>query len=351
MAVTFHDYYQTLGVARDASEDEIKKAYRKLARQYHPDVNPRNKSAEERFKEISEAYEALSDPEKRERYNQLGADWKAGADFTPPPDWRAGWENVQVDNGASGAVFGSGDARGAGGFSDFFKTLFGAARRARAGSEVMRGQDIEAEIELDLEDAHHGARRAIAVQSLFPCPTCRGTGVRKNKLCPACGGAGVVARPKTLEVNIPAGVREGSVIRLAGQGEPGLGDAPAGDLLLRVRLGVHPVFKIVGNGDVYIDLPVAPWETALGARVNLPTLDGPVEMAIPAGAQGGQRFRLRGQGINRGNGARGDQYVRLKIVTPPNLTERERVLFKWLASESRFDPRESMKGRANGNGR
>ncbi len=344
MAITFHDYYQTLGVARDASEDEIKKAYRKLARQYHPDVNPRNKSAEEKFKEISEAYEALSDPEKRERYNQFDANWKYNANFTPPPDWGDGWEN---DGGDS---FGSEEARRARGFSDFFKTLFGAGRRPRADSAAMRGQDIEAEIELDLEDAHHGARRAIAVQSLFPCPACRGRGVRENRLCPACGGAGIVARPKTLEVNIPAGVREGSVIRLVGQGEPGPGDAPAGDLLLRVRLGAHPVFKIMNNGDVYIDLPVAPWETALGARVNLPTLDGPVVMAIPAGAQGGQRLRLRGQGINRRNGARGDQYVRLKIVTPPNLTQRERVLFERLAVESRFNPRELMNGRAGNNG-
>ncbi len=344
MAVTFHDYYQTLGVTRDASEDEIKKAYRKLARQYHPDVNPRNKSAEEKFKEISEAYEALSDPEKRERYNQLGANWKVGADFTPPPGWGAGWENVTVDYGDPDAIFGNGEARG--GFSDFFKTLFGAARRARADSVAMRGHDIEAEIELDLEDAHRGARRAIAVQSPFPCPACRGTGVRKNRLCPACDGAGVVARPKTLEVNIPAGVREGSVIRLTGQGEPGSGDAPAGDLLLRVRLSAHPLFKVMNNGDVYIDLPVAPWETALGARVNLPTLDGPVEMAIPAGAQGGQRLRLRGQGINRSHGGRGDQYVRLKIVTPPSLTARERELFERLAAESRFNPRALMNGHA-----
>jgi curved DNA-binding protein len=344
MAVKFHDYYETLGVQRAATTDEIKKAYRKLARKYHPDVNPNDKSAEEKFKEISEAYEVLSDPEKRKRYDQLGASWKAGADFTPPPGW-APWEGVRVEYGDLGDIFGAG---GAGDFSDFFETLFGARRASPRGAPrgapfAMRGRDVEAEVEISLEDAHRGATRAITIQATTSCPTCNGSGAVENKPCPTCRGAGVVRRPRTLDVSIPAGVRNGSVIRLAGQGEPGMGGARAGDLLLRLRLKPHQLFSLTSEGDIQIDLPVAPWETALGARVNVPTLDGSVEMTIPAGAQGGQRLRLRGQGLNRRGGGRGDEYVRLKIVTPPKPTEREKELFEQLAAESRFDPRELIR--------
>jgi len=348
MAVKFHDYYQTLGVARAATTDEIKKAYRKLARKFHPDVNPNDKSAEEKFKEISEAYEVLSDPEKRQRYDQLGANWKAGADFTPPPGWRpsgAGeWDGVRVEYGDLRDIFG-GRAGGGGGFSDFFETLFGARRGAARGAPfAMRGQDIEAEIEISLEDAHRGTSRTITIRYQEPCAACKGSGELNNKPCPTCHGAGVVTRPKTLDVAIPAGVREGSVIRLAGQGEPGSGNAPSGDLLLRLRLIPHRLFSVTSEGDVQIDLPVAPWETALGARVSVPTLDGSVEMTIPAGAQGGQRLRLRAQGLNRRSGGRGDEYVRLKIVTPTKPTQRERELFELLAAESRFNPRDLMNG-------
>jgi DnaJ-class molecular chaperone len=340
MAVKFHDYYKALGVERAATTDEIKKAYRKLARKYHPDVNPNDKSAEEKFKEVSEAYEVLSDPEKRKRYDQLGANWKAGSDFTPPPGW-APWEGVRVEYGDIGDIFGAATAGGVGDFSDFFETLFGARRGgARGVPFAMRGRDVEAEMEISLEDAHRGAMRAITIQATAPCPTCNGSGAIDNKPCPTCRGAGVVRRPKTLDVTIPAGVRNGSVIRLAGQGEPGMGPAPAGDLLLRLRLKPHRLFSVTPEGDVQIDLPVAPWETALGARVNVPTLDGSVEMSIPAGAQGGQRLRLRGQGLNRRGGGRGDEYVRLKIVTPPKLTEKEKELFEQLAAESKFNPRE-----------
>lgn len=344
MSVKFRDYYEVLGVARTASEDEIKKAYRKLARKYHPDVNPNDKTAEEKFKELNEAYEVLSDPEKRRRYDQLGANWKAGADFTPPP----GWENVRVEYGDFGDIFsGLGGGRGAGGFSDFFETLFGGARRGRGGAGfAMRGEDIEAEIELTLEDAHRGATRKVTLRTTVPCPACNGSGVKDNQPCAACRGAGMVSQPKTLDVDIPAGVQEGSVIRLAGQGDAGSGNAPAGDLLLRVRLRPHPLFAIKGEGDLQIELPVAPWEAALGAKVNVPTLDGSVEMTIPAGAQGGQQLRLRGQGMNRRRGGRGDQYVRLKIVIPPRLTGREKELFEKLAAESRFDARELLKGGA-----
>jgi curved DNA-binding protein len=338
MAVKFQDYYETLGVPRTATEDDIKKAYRRLARKYHPDVNPGDTAAEEKFKDIGEAYAVLSDPEKRERYDQLGENWKTGADFTPPP----GWEGGHVEYGDFGDLFGAGRS---GGFSDFFESLFGARRGPRAGAGfAMRGQDVEAAIELSLEEAHHGTTRTITLQTTVVCPTCNGSGMRDKQPCATCRGMGVVTRPKTLDVTIPAGVRHGSVIRLAGQGEAGTGNAPAGDLLLHVQLRPHALFHVLGEGDVELELPVAPWEAALGAKVRVPTIEGSVDMTVPAGAQGGQRLRLRGQGVQRRGSGRGDQYVRLKLVNPPTLTDSERALFEQLAAASRFNPRELMKG-------
>jgi curved DNA-binding protein len=339
MAVKFQDYYEVLGVARTATAGDIKKAYRKLARKYHPDVNPDDTTAEENFKDVREAYDVLSDPGKRKRYDQLGANWKAGAAFTPPPSWEGG--RVDADDMAD--LFGAG--RGPGGFSDFFATLFGARRGPRAGAGfAMRGQDVEAAIELSLEEAHHGATRTITLHTTAMCPTCHGSSVQEQQPCATCRGTGVVTRPKTLDVTIPAGVRHGSVIRLAGQGEPGTGQAPAGDLLLHVQLRPHPLFHVLDEGDMEIELPVAPWEAALGAKVRVPTLEGAVAMAVPAGAQGGQRLRLRGQGMQRRGSGRGDQYVRLKLVNPPTLTDGERALFEQLAAASRFNPRELTKG-------
>ena len=347
MAVQFRDYYEALGVNKNASDDEIKSAFRKQARKYHPDVNPNDKSAEEKFKEINEAYEVLSDPEKRKRYDTLGPNWKAGEEFRPPPGWQ---QESRVDFGDMGDIFGGAGGRGggAGGFSDFFETLFGGGRRGRRGGAgfSMRGRDIEAEIELTLEEAHRGGKRGISLQTMESCPDCRGSGSKDGKtVCPTCRGAGVVQRPKTLEVTIPPGVRDGSVIRLASQGEPGANGAPSGDLLLRVRLRPHRLFDITGDHDVQLDLPVAPWEAALGARVSVPTLEGPVEMTVPAGAQAGQRLRLRGQGLNRRGGGRGDQYARLRIVNPPRLSAAERELFEKLRDASRFDARELMPNR------
>jgi curved DNA-binding protein len=339
MAVKFQDYYEVLGVSRTATAGDIKKAYRKLARKYHPDVNPDDTTAEEKFKDVREAYDVLSDPEKRQRYDQLGANWKAGAEFTPPP----GWEGGRVDADDIGDILGAG--HGAGGFSDFFATLFGARRGPRAGAGfAWRGQDVEAAIALSLEEAHHGATRTITLHTTAVCSTCNGSGVQEKHPCATCRGAGVVTRPKTLDVTIPAGVRHGSVVRLAGQGEPGTGQASAGDLLLHVQLRPHPLFHVLDEGDMEIELPVAPWEAALGAKIRVPTLDGAVDMTVPAGAQGGQRLRLRGQGMQRRGSGRGDQYVRLTLVNPPTLTDSERALFEQLAAASRFNPRELMKG-------
>jgi curved DNA-binding protein len=339
MAVKFKDYYQILGVPRTATEVEIKRAYRQLARKHHPDLNPEDKSAEEKFKEINEAYTVLSDPEKRQHYDELGPSWQAGADFTPPP----GWENVRVQFDDLGDVFGMG--RGRGGFSDFFETLFGGVRGTRAGPGfAMRGLDVEADISIRLEDILHGATRPLTLQAAELCSSCGGAGSRDGRLCSSCAGAGVVRRPKSLTVHIPVGMREGSVIRLAGQGEPGSGNAPAGDLYLRVHLEPHPLFTLVGENDLQLELPVAPWEAALGTKATVPTLDGPVEMTIPPDTQGGQRLRLRGKGLQRRDGGSGDLYVKLKIVVPQKLTASERELFEKLAATSSFRAREAMTG-------
>ena len=365
MAVKFHDYYQTLGVARDANEDAIKKAYRKAARKHHPDLNPGDKAAEARFKEINEAYEVLSDKEKRRRYDALGANWKAGMDFTPPPGGAAGggFRGAPADFGDafSGGGFG-GFRGGAGGFSDFFETLFGGAGR-RSGARgfswsteggfgqagggfqaAARGGDVESEVVLGLEEAHRGTRRAVRIPVEEPCPECGGTGAKNGQPCPRCRGAGVVSRAEEFTVNIPKGAQDGSVIRIAGKGGAGLGGGGRGDLYLRIHIAPHERFRTRGGGDVEMDLPVAPWEAMLGSKVQVPTLDGPVELRIPPNTQGGRTLRLKGRGAARTDGGRGDQYVRLRIVVPPHPSAREKELMQQLASESRFDARQAEGG-------
>jgi curved DNA-binding protein len=339
MAVQFKDYYETLGVPRTASEADIRKHYRKLARQYHPDVNPGDKAAEDRFKEINEAYQVLSDPEKRKKYDDLGPNWQAGSEFTPPPGRQAAGGRTEFRDFSD--LFGNGGAGG--GFSDFFEGMFGRGAGARTGAAFRRkGPNVEAEIEITLEEAHSGGTHRIAFEGSETCPECNGTGQKDNKACPKCHGSGLIRRRKSLEVTIPKGVRDGSLIRLAGQGEPGINGGPPGDLLLRVRLAPHPLFRIIETDDLEIELPTAPWEAALGAKVEVPTLDGPVEMKIHAGTQGGQRLRLRGQGLNRRPSGRGDLYARIKLVNPPKLNREEKELYEKLAAESRFNARELL---------
>ena len=339
MAVKYRDYYEILGVPRTAAADEIKKAYRRLARKHHPDVNPGDKGAEEKFKEINEAYAVLSDPEKRRRYDQLGAAWENGADFTPPP----GWETVEMDWEDIGDVFGGrGEAFD---FSDFFTTLFGARRRTRPGAGfTTKGRNVEAEITLGLAEIHRGGKKTISIDGAENCPECGGTGRRDRRACPACRGRGYVQRRRQMEVNIPLGVREGTMIRLAGQGNPGAGGGPPGDLYLRVKLRPDSRFTILGDDDIQLELPIAPYEAVLGAKVRVPTLDGAVEMGIPGGSQAGRRLRLRNQGLNRRDGGRGDLYVKLKIVVPRQPTEGERELYARLASASSYDPRRDLAG-------
>jgi curved DNA-binding protein len=337
MAVKFKDYYELLGVKRDANEDQIRQAYRKLARKHHPDVNPGDKSAEDKFKEINEAYEVLSDPEKRKRYDRLGANWKNGAEFTPPP----GWGNVNVEYSDFSEVFGGG-----GGFSDFFESLFGGGRsadrdtqRRRSGrAKASKGQDTEAEMAISLEDAHRGGIHRITIQAVRVCPACNGAGELNGTVCATCRGQGQVLSPKTIDVNIPPGAREGSVIKLARQGQAGLRGTEAGDLYVKLGIKPHPVFAVSGD-DITAEVAIAPWEAVLGARIEVSTIEGKAEMTVPAGSQGGQRMRLRSQGLNRRGGGRGDLYVKLKIVVPTHPTDKEKELFKELGETSRFNPR------------
>jgi curved DNA-binding protein len=344
MAVQFRDYYEVLGVPRGASEDEIRKAFRKLARQYHPDVAKDKKTAEEKFKEVNEAYEVLGDPGKRKKYDQLGANWKQGADFRPPP----GWQNMRGERfGGAGARPGDGSEFhfGGTGFSDFFETLFGSMGgrsgfRGFAGEEQFaeRGRDVEGDIMVTLEEALRGSVRAINVQRAVPCEQCGGTGARNQHVCNVCGGSGRIAKADTYQVRIPPGVTEGQRLRIAGRGEVGMSGGAAGDLVLRVRLAKHPDFEIKDDNLVH-EIEIAPWEAVLGAQVRVPTLEGPVNIKVPPGTQNGQRLRVRGRGLPQRGGTRGDLLVSMRIEVPKEVNERERTLWEELSRESRFNPR------------
>jgi curved DNA-binding protein len=337
----FKDYYEVMGVARGATQDEIKRAYRKLARKFHPDVS-KEKDAEEKFKELQEAYEVLKDPEKRAAYDQLGANWRQGQDFRPPPDWGKGFE---FTGGPAGAGSGSRQRhqQQRADFSDFFSELFGARSpfghaqgfesaggpRGSSRSFSAAGQDHVARVEVDLEDAYRGGTRTIELRTPEITPD-----------------GHVIAKPRTLRVSIPAGVVEGQQIRLAGQGSPGLGEGPAGDLYLEVNFRPNPVFQADGR-DVTVQLPVAPWEAALGETISVPTLGGPVEMKLPIGARAGQRLRLRGRGLP--GSPPGDQYVTLKIVLPPD-NPKAREFFSRMKEELPFDPRAELAATASAAG-
>lgn len=305
----FKDYYQTLGVARDATAEEIKKAFRKLARKYHPDVS-REKDAETHMKEVNEAYTVLSDPEKRAAYDQLGRNYRPGQEFRPPPDWDAGFE-------FSGQRF---SPREAADFSDFFAELFGrmgGGFRPGQGGHAARGEDHHAKVMLDLEDAFHGATRQLSLR--LPGMDAQGR---------------VTLNTRTLNVKIPKGVREGQVIRLAGQGAQGA--AGAGDLLLEVHFRPHPRLRAAGR-DLYLTLPLAPWEAALGAIVAVELPDGSVKVRIPEGAQSGGQLRVRGRGIP--GEPPGDLLLELQVVLPPADTARAREIYQTMARELVFDPR------------
>jgi curved DNA-binding protein len=324
--VEYKDYYASLGVPKDAAQDDIQKAYRKLARKFHPDVN-KDPGAENRFKEIGEAYEVLKDPEKRQKYDQFGSAWRVRQQTGAPPP---GWENIRWDFGEGGDF-----DLGGSGFSSFFENLFGGAAagpggRRRSGAGVrwttggrpgagggawsQPGADTEARLPVTLEEAVRGGSREITLSDAQ-------TGERR-----------------TLAVKIPAGVRPGQRIRLAGKGQPGFGGGEPGDLFLRVELEPHPRFR-VEDGDLYATLPVAPWEAALGGEAEVETLQGPVRVRIPPGSSSGRRIRLRGKGLPKPGGEPGDLYAEIRIVVPETLSERERELYRELAQAASVPPR------------
>ena len=320
MPVQYKDYYEILGVTRAASDDEIKKSFRKLARQYHPDVAKDKKRAEEKFKEINEAYEVLSDPAKRKKYDELGANWKSGAEFRPPP----GWEGFQGRPSRGQGRAGQGAENfefhfGGTGFSDFFEQLFGSTGARRGGfsgfrsfedDEVAeRGRDVEGDIMVTLEEAAGGSIRTVSV--------------RHN------------SRAETYQVKIPPGVTEGQRLRIPGRGEHGSGGGPSGDLYLRVRIAKHPDFDVDGHNLIY-EADLAPWEAVLGAEISVPTLDGRVHIKIPPGTQSGQKLRVR----NRGLAGKGDLFVVTKIAAPAKVSDAEKKIWEQLQKESHFHPRD-----------
>ncbi|MBN1683836.1 MAG: DnaJ domain-containing protein [Gammaproteobacteria bacterium] len=308
----YKDYYKIMSVSRDASADEIKKAYRKLARKYHPDVS-KEKNAEEKFKEVQEAYEVLKDSKKRKAYDQLGANWKAQQEFTPPPGWH-------FDFG--GTDFGPFEQTG---FSDFFENLFGGgfAGRASRGKRhgfAARGEDIHSELSISLEEAFLGVKKAIQLQ----VPTIQPNGRASAKL-------------RTLHVKIPKGVTQGQQIRLTGQGGEGMGGAPAGDLYLKINIQPHAIFKLQDR-DVMLTLPITPWEAALGTKIEVPTLTGNVQLKISEGAQSGQKLRLKDRGLCSAK-EKGDQYVILKMMTPKPQTPEQKQFYEKMAQIMPFNPR------------
>jgi curved DNA-binding protein len=313
----YKDYYQIIGLSRDARQDEIKRAYRKLARKYHPDVS-KEADAEAKFKELGEAYEVLKDPEKRAAYNQLGANWKSGQDFKPPPNWDEGFE-------FKGGGFTGGDA---GDFSEFFEQLFGRAGYQSSGGrhygEHLRGQDSHAKIHIDLEDCYHGATRTISLST------------------PEMNAQGhIQVKHRSLNVKIPKGVKPGQHIKLAGQGNPSLGSGQAGDLFLEIAFNNHPLY-CVSEADVYLDLPVTPWEAALGAKIKVPTPEGKVDLKIPPNSRQGSKLRLAGRGLP--TKVPGDFYVVLQIALPPATTEQAKAAYQNMQHALDFNPRQAMGG-------
>lgn len=308
----FKDYYQVLDVGKAAPADEIKKAYRRLARKFHPDVS-KEPNAEKRMKEVNEAYAVLSDPEKRAAYDQLGSRWQQGQDFQPPPGWDAGFEFS--GDGARGAQ--------AGDFSDFFASLFGRAGRQPGGRDFqMRGGDHHARILIDLKDAYQGATRAITLRAARQDASGR-----------------LATDERTLNVQIPKGVKEGQHIRLAGQGSPGMGGGPAGDLYLEVQFSPDPRYRMEAR-DVYETVPVTPWEGALGASIEVPTPSGNVQVKVPPGSQSGRKLRLKGRGIP--GTPPGDLFLVLDVVLPPAQSDKARQIYENMARELAFNPRQEM---------
>jgi len=351
--VDYKDYYKILGVDKKSDEKNIKDAYRKLARKFHPDLNPGNKRAEEKFKEINEAYEVLSDAGKRSKYDHLGSDWNNWQQYAGQqgqPQQPGGRE--QHSSGGQGDfggfqfdedMFGGEDA---GGFSDFFRTFFGGnlgnAEGRRQQQSYGGNANVEANIELDLKEAFLGGEKTFLLSVNEDCESCGGQGrLSRNASCPSCGGAGRTSKAKRLTVNIPAGIRDGSKIRIGGQGNPS-GRGARGDLFLAVKIKPHSFFEVKGD-DLHCEVPVALHELTLGASIDIPVFKGKVTLKIPANTQNGSVFRLKGQGLSGSSGAKGDLLVRVKALIPKTLTAKTKALFEELRKESKDDPRANIR--------
>lgn len=331
----FQDYYEILGVKRDASSDEIKKAYRKLAMKWHPDrqSDENRAAAEEKFKRINEAKEVLTDPEKRAKYDKFGSGWEHGQDFRPPSG--GGWQTMNP--GEFESMFGGG-----GGFSDFFASMFGedmrggfqGARTQRQRSE--RGADANADLWLTFTDAIAGGKREFGLSTVLGCQSCGGSGELGNHVCPTCAGMGRVRGSKTVELKIPSVVNDGMVLRLRGLGDAGRGGGQAGDLYLTIRLRGDANYRREG-ADIFADVPVAPWEALEGAKIDLRTLDGTVTLNVPAGTKSGQHLRLKKLGLNHEHGGRGDLYAVIRLALPDDLSEKQRELVKEMKSAGPAD--------------
>jgi DnaJ-class molecular chaperone len=337
----YKDYYKILGVEKGASEKEIKSAYRKLARKYHPDVNPGNADAEAKFKEINEAHAVLGDADKRKKYDALGPEW---------------YRNLGAGRAPAGAGAGTSyrtTTASAADFSDFFETLFGQRSGGTAGQQqsgfdfdlgslfgrgrgrgqqpAQKGGDAEQPIDVTLAEAFDGSERNFTLQLSEVCPTCHGAGVSKDALCPTCNGAGTVTKTERLNVKIPKGVREGSKIRITGKGSPGAGGGAPGDLFLVVHMVPDSRFRREGD-DLWTDVNVPFTALVLGGEISVPTLAGAVTMRVPAGSQNGRTLRLAGQGMPAlRKDTRGNLYVKLQAVLPTTLSERQRELFQELS--------------------
>ena len=332
MATSSRDFYQILGIPRTASADDIKKAYRRLARQLHPDLHSGTKKVEmeKKFKELNEANEVLSDPDKRKKYDQYGAQWEQAEAY----------EKARQQAGGQGFTWQqTGDESGGEAFSDIFENLFSGRGRAGAGRGfAIPGEDLETEVELTLREVLTGVTKRINLREPITCSTCQGTGALRGRTCPTCHGTGSTTESKTIEVKIPAGVQDGTRVRVAGKGQPGSNGGKQGDLYLHVIIEPDPIFRRQGS-DIHVNVPIYPWEAALGAEIMAPTLTEPVKVKVPAGSKADSKLRLKGKGLPSATGGHGDLFLILHVVMPPSITSEEQVLFEQLARMKHQDPR------------
>ena len=345
MATTPRDYYQVLGLSRTATEDDIKKAFRRLARQYHPDLHTGAKKTEmeKKFKEVNEANEVLSDPEKRKKYDQYGHQWEQAEAFEKAQQ-QARAQGFSGQRGFGGQETGGGF--GAEGFSDIFENLFGG--RGRSGGTrgfAIPGEDLETDVELTLREVLTGVTKRVNLREPLSCTTCQGQGSVKGRTCPTCHGTGSLLESKMIEVKIPAGVQDGTRVRVGGKGQPGQHGGKRGDLYLHVTIPPDPIFRRQGS-DVHVTLPVYPWEAALGAEVMAPTLTEPVKVKVPAGSRADGKLRLKGKGLPSATGGHGDLFLTLQIVMPATLSEEEQALFARLGQTKHQDPRAELLNQA-----